>query len=110
MSDFVKLVVFVPVTHADEIRRVLADAGAGKLGHYDSCSFSTHGTGRFRPLSGANPTIGTEGVLEQVEEERIEVLCSRNELSAIVKAVKEAHPYEEPALDVSPLEDVSSLS
>jgi hypothetical protein len=106
MSDFVKLVVFVPVTHADEVRRVLAEAGAGKFGHYDACSFSSRGIGRFRPLKGSNPAVGTEGVLQEVEEERIEVLCSRAMLRDVITAVKKAHPYEEPAIDILPLEQL----
>lgn len=98
-----KIVVFVPITHAEKVRRVLARAGAGKIGNYDSCSFSVRGTGRFRPLKGAKPFLGMEGKLEEVEEERIEVICVRENLAQVLKAVKKAHPYEEPALDVYPL-------
>jgi hypothetical protein len=101
--DFVKIAVFVPATHADKIRKVLNDSGAGKLGNYDYCSFSTKGTGRFRGLKGSNPAIGKVGEIEKVEEEKIEVLCSRENYKDVLEAIKKAHPYEEPAIDVYPL-------
>jgi hypothetical protein len=101
--DFVKIAVFVPATHADKIRKVLNDSRAGKLGNYDYCSFSTKGTGRFRGLKGSNPAIGKVGEIEKVEEEKIEVLCSRENYKDVLEAIKKAHPYEEPAIDVYPL-------
>lgn len=103
MDDLVKLIVYTPVTHADKIRKALSEAGAGHLGNYDSCSFSVRGMGRFRGLKGSNPTIGTPGELEAVEEERIETVCREEAVGAILKAVKAVHPYEEPAIDVYPL-------
>src|SRR6478609_5665411 len=68
-----KLTVYVPVADADRVRAVLAEVGAGRIGDYDNASFSTPGTGRFRPLAGANPAIGAVGRIEEVPEERIEV-------------------------------------
>lgn len=100
---FVKIAVFVPTTHAQKIRSVLAKAGAGKLGDYDSCSFSSKGVGRFRPLKGAKPFVGKVGEVEEVEEEKIEVLCAREKLKEVLKTIKIAHPYKEPAIDVYPL-------
>lgn len=100
---FVKIVVFTPLTHADQIREALAKAGAGQIGNYDSCSFSSRGIGRFWPLKGAKPFVGEPGKLEEVEEERIEVICPKGKLEAALAAVKKAHPYEEPAIDVIPL-------
>jgi hypothetical protein len=99
----IKLVVFVPKTHAEAIRTVLAEAGAGKMGDYEACSFSVKGTGRFRPLKGSNPTIGTVGQLEEVDEERIETVCYEHDIETVLTAVRAAHPYEEPAIDVYPL-------
>lgn len=99
----VKVAVYVPVTHADEIRRVLVKSGAGKMGNYDSCSFSVRGVGRFRGLTGSSPSIGEAGKLEEVEEERIETICTRENLDAVLEAVREVHPYEQPAIDVYPL-------
>ena len=101
--SFVKIVVFAPLSHADSIRETLANAGAGHLGNYDFCSFSSKGIGRFRGNANSNPTIGEPGKLEQVEEERIETIAPEEKLNAILKAVKKAHPYEEPAIDIYPL-------
>lgn len=94
------LVVYVPAAEADRIRQVLADAGAGSLGDYDHCSFSAGGEGRFRPLEGADPTIGRVGLVEVVEEVRIEVVLPRALRSRVVAAMLAAHPYEEPAYHV----------
>lgn len=101
--SFYHVIVYVPVADADRIRHVLADAGAGHIGAYDSCSFSAHGVGRFRPLKGSKPSVGTEGKIEEVEEERIEVLVPGDRLTEIVAAVRKAHPYEEPAIHALPV-------
>jgi hypothetical protein len=98
-----KLVVFVPATHAGAVRAALAASGAGALGNYDSCSFSASGVGRFRPLAGAKPHIGTIGVLEEVPEERIETEVSASRLGDVLRAVRGAHCYEAPAVHVSPI-------
>lgn len=98
-----KIVVFVPATHADLIRSTLAEAGAGHIGNYDFCSFSSVGAGRFRGLAGANPFIGEAGKIEEVPEEKIEVICPIEKKDAVLEAVRKAHPYEEPAIDVYPL-------
>jgi len=102
-QTFVKIAVFVPVTHADVVRKALADAGSGHIGNYDFCSFSTRGIGRFRPLKDAKPAIGEIGKIEEVEEERIEVICPSEILKKVLKEVRAVHPYEEPAIDVYPL-------
>lgn len=100
---YVKIVVFTPLSHAKAVREALAKAGAGKIGNYDSCSFSIFGTGRFMPLKGAKPFIGKEGEVEEVDEERIEVICPAEKLEDVLAAVKMVHPYEEPAIDFYPL-------
>jgi dinuclear metal center YbgI/SA1388 family protein len=100
-----KIAVFVPVASADALRAALAEAGAGRLGDYDSCSWSTTGEGRFRPLEGASPAIGKVGELEVVEEVRVEVVVPRRRRTAVLRALLAAHPYEEPAFDVVPLAD-----
>lgn len=99
-----KVVVFVPVSHADVVRTAMGEAGAGELGNYRFCSFSSRGIGRFLPITGARPVIGEVGTFEEVEEERIEVVCHKDKLKEVVSAVKRVHPYEEVALDVYPLE------
>ncbi len=101
-----KIVIFVPVTHAEIIREAIGNAGAGVIGNYTHCTFSTIGQGRFRPVNGANPTIGEIGKFETVEEERIETICSEEKLKDVLQAIKVAHPYEEPATDVYFLETV----
>lgn len=99
-----KIVVYVPTAHADPVRRAMGDAGAGRIGNYDYCSFTVTGTGRFRPGPGANPTIGAVGRMEAIAEERIETVCAEERLRDALKAIRAAHPYEEPAIDVYPLE------
>lgn len=99
----VKIVVYVPLSHADEIRRVLSCAGASHIGNYDCCSFSVKGVGRFRGLQGTHPYIGHPGKIEKVEEERIETVCPYEKMDSVLSALKKAHPYEEPAIDVFPL-------
>jgi dinuclear metal center YbgI/SA1388 family protein len=95
-----KIVVFAPVDAADAVRDALTGAGAGALGDYDSCTFSTPGQGRFRPLEGASPAIGSVGRTEVVDEVRIEAVCARPLRAAAVAAMRAVHPYEEPAYDV----------
>lgn len=106
MPSRFKLVVFVPLTHADIVREAMGKAGAGKMGNYSFCSFSSRGVGRFCPEVGAKPAIGEVGKLETVEEERIEVLCSAEVVEDVVKAMKDVHPYEEVAYDVFEMADV----
>lgn len=95
-----KIVLYVPESHADELRTAIGDAGAGKIGNYTHCTFTIKGTGRFIPGPGSNPTIGKEGKMEEVAEDRIETVCEEDVLKAVLKAIKDVHPYEEPATDV----------
>ncbi len=108
-SKNVKIVVFVPETHTDAVRVAMGKAGAGKIGNYGFCSFSSRGVGRFKPEQGANPHIGEVGKFEEVVEERIETVCPRENLESVIKAIKEVHPYDEVALDVYPLENVNEI-
>ena len=100
----VKFVVFVPISHADAVRKALGEAGAGKIGNYDFCSFSSRGTGRFRGNEKSNPTIGKAGKYETVEEEKIEAIVPHEILKKVIEKVKSVHPYEEVAFDIYPLE------
>lgn len=95
-----KLTVFSPVTHAEKIRSALGNAGAGAIGDYASCSFTSTGTGRFTPVDGAKPYIGQIGRVEQVEEKKIEVIFPSIARKAVLKAMHSTHPYEEPAYDI----------
>ncbi len=105
ISKNVKLVVFVPLSHADIVRQALGEAGAGRIGNYDFCSFSSRGTGRFRGNELSNPAIGETGEYESVEEERIEVIVPREILKEVIEKMKSVHPYEEVAFDIYALED-----
>jgi dinuclear metal center YbgI/SA1388 family protein len=100
-----KVVVFVPLADAEAVRTAIAEAGAGRLGDYDSCTWTATGEGRFRPLDGASPVVGRVGDLEVVEEARVEAVVPRSRRTAVVRALLAAHPYEEPAFDVVPLAD-----
>jgi len=105
-SKNVKIVVFVPETHTNIVREAMGKAGAGKIGNYSYCTFSTKGMGRFKPENGANPHIGKVEKFEEVNEEKIETICPREKLEEVIKAIKEVHPYDEVALDVYPLENI----
>lgn len=100
MATTYKLIVTVPEADADAVRRAMGDAGAGKIGNYAFCSFSSKGVGRFLPTEGAHPAIGSVGTLESVAEERIEVTVDGAVLDDVIAAIKRAHPYEEVAYDV----------
>ncbi|MGW1343750.1 Nif3-like dinuclear metal center hexameric protein [Kribbella sp. NPDC002412] len=95
-----KLVVFVPVEETQGMLDALAKAGAGRIGDYDRAAWSGTGEGTFRPLEGANPTIGQVGDIEVVAENRLEMLVPRRNRRAVVEALKAAHSYEEPAFDI----------
>lgn len=101
-----KLVVYVPKTASDTVRLALTKAGAGQLSDtYADCSFTSSGFGRFKPLEGAKPAIGQVGYEEVVEEDRIEMIFYSNQLSHVIAALLESHPYEEPAYDILSLEN-----
>ena len=99
-----KIVVYVPEDQATALRKAMGEAGAGIIGNYDHCTFTIKGTGRFRPNEKANPTIGSAGRIEEVNEDRIETVCEPDKLEAVLAAIRATHPYEEPATDVYPVE------
>lgn len=103
MVERILLVFTVPVADADRVRQALGDAGAGQIGDYSHSSFSIKGTGRFKPTKGANPTIGKVGQLEEVVEERVEIMCDKEQIKELVTVLKKVHPYEEPAIYIHPL-------
>lgn len=98
------LVIYVPTDAAQAVRQAIGDAGAGSLGNYSHCSFSLEGTGRFTPLPGATPAIGTVGSPEEVSETRIEAIYPRSRRDAVVGAALSAHPYETPAFMTFPVD------
>lgn len=105
-DGLVTIETFVPETHAEQVRRAMGEAGAGKIGNYSHCSFSVKGIGRYRPEKGAKPAIGKVGKLEEVKEERITMQCERRLIKKVISAIKEVHPYEEAPVFVYPVEDV----
>ena len=107
-SEIYSVVVFVPLEASSAVREALASSGAGAIGNYDSSSFSSQGIGRFRPLKGSKPHIGTLNVVEEVVEERVETeVRGQGLLKIVLSAVKRAHPYEQPAIHVYKLaEDI----
>ena len=101
-----KLVVYVPENDADRLLDALAAEGAGAVGDYERCAWSTTGEGTFRPLPGASPTVGEVGKVARVSETRLEVVLPRGRRDAVVRAMLTAHPYEEPAYDLLELATV----
>jgi dinuclear metal center YbgI/SA1388 family protein len=95
-----KLVTFVPLPDAERVIDALAAAGAGTIGDYERCAWTSDGTGTFRPLPGATPAIGEVGTVEWVAETRVEMVVPRTRRSEVITALRAAHPYEEPAFDL----------
>jgi dinuclear metal center YbgI/SA1388 family protein len=104
-----KLAVYVPVDHAADVRNAIGNAGAGFIGEYSHCSFSVTGTGRFLPGNHANPYIGEKGKMEEVKEVRIETIYPKRLEKKILTAMLKAHPYEEVAYDLYPLENKGKI-
>ena len=104
-NALLKLVTFVPATRAEEVRTALASAGCGCIGNYDSCSYNVEGEGMFRALESANPYCGKIGELHVEKETRIETILPTYRKAEVIKALLAAHPYEEPAFDLYPLQN-----
>ena len=100
-----KISVYVPESDADRVKQAMFEAGAGRIGDYDHCCWQTPGQGQFRPLEGSSPTIGQHDRIETVAELRIEMVCPEEDIKNVVTALRNSHPYEEPAYDVWRLED-----
>lgn len=98
-SDMLKLTVFVPIADMEKVRQALFNVGAGGIGLYDSCSYTSEGKGSFRPLPGANPTIGDTGSLHYEPEIRLEMIVPRWLRTHAEQALRNTHPYEEPAYE-----------
>lgn len=99
-KNYNKIVVFVPQGHQKAVCDAMYNKGAGSIGNYCNCSFTSEGIGHFQPTEGANPFIGEIGVVEDPKEVKVEVVCPKDKTYAVVKAMIEAHPYETPAFDV----------
>lgn len=99
-----KLQVYVPRSGAGCLRGAMEHAGAGAIGAYTGCTFSTDGTGRFRPGEESNPTIGEHGQMTEVDEEMISTIVPKHLVSEVLDSVLRFHPYETPAYDLIPME------
>lgn len=105
-----KIVCFCPISHADKVKQSMFNAGAGKIGNYDNCSFNIEGTGSFRALEYANPFVGNIGKTHYEKEIRIETIVPDFKTSGVIKSMIIAHPYEEVAYDIYQLENKSTLT
>jgi dinuclear metal center YbgI/SA1388 family protein len=105
-----KLVTFVPQADTATVIDALAAAGAGDIGAYERCAYTSPGTGTFRPTPDASPTIGEVGAIEEVAEIRVEMVVPRTRRGAVVAALRAVHPYEEAAFDVYELANQPSLA
>jgi len=101
-----KIGIFIPASHLDAVKQAMFTAGAGRIGNYDSCAWQTLGQGQFRPLQHSHPFIGNQGVIETVEEYRVEMVCDDAIIKEVIAAMKQTHPYETPAYDVWQLADM----
>jgi hypothetical protein len=102
-----KLAFFVPESHLETVKTAVFNAGAGRIGNYDQCCWQVAGVGQFRPLAASKPFIGQVQQLTQVPEYRVEMVCEDSLIYAAVSALRAAHPYEEPAIDVWLLAELS---
>jgi len=104
-GNYLKLCVFVPETHLEQVRESLAAAGAGQVGNYSDCTFAVRGTGTFRPGPATNPFTGRTGELSRVDESRLETIVPAGRLQEALAAMLRTHPYEEVAYDLYTLEN-----
>lgn len=100
-----KLAVFVPTSHVSKVAEAIHQSGGGIIGEYSHCSFRSNGTGTFRGSDDSNPSIGKKGVIESVEEIKLEILVDKWKLNPVIDALKKAHPYEEVAYDIYTLQN-----
>jgi len=100
-----KICIYVPASHADEVKSAMFASGAGKIGNYARCAWQTLGEGQFMPLAGSRAYIGEPDCLEKVSEYKIEMICEDNVIHDVVTALKKTHPYEEPAYQIWKIEN-----
>src|SRR6478752_4467244 len=95
-----KIIFYSPETHTDAVKNAMFAAGAGKIGNYSCCAWQVLGTGQFLPLAGSQAFIGNIDKLETVAEYKVEMVCEDRHIHNAIAALKNAHPYEEPAYQV----------
>ena len=99
----------VPEENLEDVLNAISSAGGGIVGHYTHCAFTNAGVGRFKPDEGANPHIGGKNAINAVDEWRVETFCARENARAVVEAIQQAHPYEEPVIYSLPRLSVDDL-
>ncbi len=92
-----QIIFYVPESHLEIVKNAMFDAGAGKIGSYSHCAWQVLGEGQFKPLKGSDAFIGQVNQLEKVAEYKVEMVCDDNNLTAVIEALKQSHPYETPA-------------
>jgi len=102
MSDrsLLKIEFYVPEAQLQQVKLAMFDAGAGKVGDYDSCAWQVLGEGQYKPGEGSNPFKGEQGSLETLSEYKVEMVCAEQFITEVVRAMKDSHPYEEVAYSV----------
>ena len=103
MSEYLKLEIFIPESHREELEAALAKADAGHIGNYDCCLSYSYVMSTWRPLQGTNPYCGHTGVISREQELKVEVTICREQLKPVMDAIRQIHPYEEPVVNVIPL-------
>ena len=106
MSQYYKLEIYIPESHFAALQKALRIVDAGHIGNYDSCLSYSRVIGMWRPLAGTHPYIGSENVMSEEEELKVEVTILSEKLEETLSAVKAVHPYEEPVINVIKLEKV----
>jgi len=95
-----KLCFYVPEAHLEQVKLALFKKGAGRIGQYDHCCWQILGEGQFKPLDGANPFVGSKGVIHRLPEYKVEMVVDDRLINCVVKELKQVHPYEEPAYEI----------
>lgn len=99
-SKILKIEFYVPEQQLQQVKQAMFDAGAGKIGDYDSCAWQILGQGQYRPCAGSSPFRGELGSLEELNEYKVEMVCAEEFVTEAIRALKESHPYEEVAYSV----------
>jgi len=104
-----KICFFVPASHLDQVKDALFEAGAGRIGNYEHCCWQTLGEGQFKALPGSQPHIGELNKIEKVKEYKVEMVCETSRIEFALAALRDGHPYEEPAFDLIKLVDPDEI-
>jgi len=106
MVTMYQISFYVPEAQCDQVKQAMFTAGAGVVGNYQECAWQTLGEGQFRPLEGSQAFIGEINKLEKLTEYKVEMICQSNRIKQVIEALKESHPYEEPANSVLKLVNI----